>query len=110
MVIPNEGLIGAAPGFPEEVVVVPAEAPASPADASPVFVTDAWVGSAGSVGSVAVGTEVPCVELLGRSEWIGPVSDLSPRRILNPLELFDVWPTSPGQMNIVITMTTTANT
>jgi len=121
MVIPNEGIIGTAPGIPEGVV---SSADAEPAAAESLVggetsvevvevgaeVPEAWVGGEGNVEVVEVGTEVPCVELPGRSEWIGSVCDPMLRRSLNPFELSDVRSTNPRLMNVAITMTTTART
>jgi hypothetical protein len=114
MVIPNEGIIGIAPGFPAEVVVV----------------VGAWVGDEGNVEVVEVGTEVPetlrrdkgtvdvvevgaevpCVEVRGRPEEAPSVCDPPRDKTSAPLDPLDERSTSPRLMNVAIRMTTAART
>jgi hypothetical protein len=113
MVKPNEGIIGIAPGFPEEVVVV----------------VGAWVGDEGNVEVVEVGTEVPetllrdkgtvvvevgtetpCVELRGRPEGAQAECDPTLGKTSAPLDPLDERSTSPRLMNVAIRMTTAART
>lgn len=113
MVIPNEGIIGNAPGFPEEVVVV-----------------GAWVEDDGNVEAVEVGTEVPetllrargtvdvvevatetpCVEVRRRPEGIRSVCDPTLGKTSAPLDPLDERSIRPRLMNVAIRMTTTART
>lgn len=103
-VVPAEDLVA-----PAEDLVAPAEDLVAPADPRPVFVTETWAASE-EAAEVVVAAEVPCAEVPVPAEGIPSVSDPAPREILNPLELSDVRPTSPGLINVVITMTTRART
>jgi hypothetical protein len=79
MVIPSEGIIGIAPGFPEEVVVVVG---AGVGDEGSVEVVEVGTEAPetlprdkGTVDVVEVGAEVPCVEVGGRPEGAWSVRD-----------------------------------
>lgn len=111
MVIPNEAFTGSAPGCSEEVTVSSAEGLASPADVRPDSATETLRRGevvVEVVEVVEVGTEVPYVEVMGRSDGKESERDPTLGEILSPLELLAV--TSLGLMSVVITTMTTAKT
>jgi hypothetical protein len=116
MVIPNEGIIGIAPGFPEEVAVVGAwvgdEGNVEVVEVVEVGteVPETLLRDKGTVDVVEVGTEIPCVEVRGRPEGPRSVCDPTLGKTSAPLDPLDERSTSPRLMNVAIRMTTTART
>lgn len=113
MVIPNEGIIGIAPGFPEGLAVVGAgvgDEGNVEVDEVGTEVPETLLRDKGTVDVVEVGTEIPCVEVRGRPEGARSVCDVTPGKTSAPPDLLDKRSTSPRLMNVANRMTTTART